>query len=292
MKGKILGAGAISGDDGKRYYYEENELKNAKEGQNIEGLEVDFEVIDGKAVGVFILNKPSFSSNFSSLNASFNASMTNLPNIDTKFVFLDFNAVKNFIFAPNIHSMKFFALLTLICYLITNLLAKSFVYGGGASAAFFYIFGILSLVLGLWVNYLLFQTSSDKKPLVYFISCVIVVAVMGILLKTLADSLMMSMFGGRLPYFKLTLIVLLFIAYAVLILLWYIRVGKITNEKFFMYSLYAQLASYACLIIMIIMLLCREEFGIWYDFAVICAIASSALLAVAWLKFREIHAIN
>ena len=89
---------------GKRYYYEENELKEKEEqitkgnkiigGQNIEGLEVDFEVIDGKAVGVFILNKPSFSSNFSSLNTSFNASMTNLPNIDTKFVFLDFNAVK------------------------------------------------------------------------------------------------------------------------------------------------------------------------------------------------------
>lgn len=39
MKGKILGAGAISGEDGLRYYYDENELKNAKKGQKLENCD-------------------------------------------------------------------------------------------------------------------------------------------------------------------------------------------------------------------------------------------------------------
>ncbi len=290
MKGKILGAGAISGDDGKRYYYNENELKNRKEGQNIEGLEVDFEVIEGKAVGVYITSKPSFSSNFN----TFNVSVANLPSIDTKFVFLDFNAIKTHIFAPHIHSIKFFAILTLACVLITNLLFESYIsqqHSGGAGAVFFYIFGILSLLFGLWVNYCLLQTSHDKKPLVYFTSCVIVSVIMGILLKTLVGDLMMSLFGGKPPYFKMAFICFLFITYALLTFLWFSRVGKVLNEKFFIYSLYVQLLGYLCLVIMAIMLLCQAEFMIWYDFALICNIASSALLTIAWLKFRTIHSI-
>ncbi len=54
MKGKILGVGAISGAGGSRYYYDENELKNVKDGQKIEGAEVDFDISqDGKAISIY-----------------------------------------------------------------------------------------------------------------------------------------------------------------------------------------------------------------------------------------------
>ena len=64
MKGKILGAGAISGEDGVRYYYDESELKNLKEGQKCEGCEVDFDIKNGKAVGVYITKGSGFNADF------------------------------------------------------------------------------------------------------------------------------------------------------------------------------------------------------------------------------------
>ncbi|WP_096014201.1 hypothetical protein [Campylobacter lanienae] len=57
MKGKILGAGAISGEDGNRYYYDEDAIKNLNENSKIEGLEVDFDIKDGKAVEIYIISK-------------------------------------------------------------------------------------------------------------------------------------------------------------------------------------------------------------------------------------------
>lgn len=61
MKGKILGAGIISGDDGNRYYYEDGEIKNLKDGTKLDGCEVDFDIREGKAVEIFI-TKSSFDS--------------------------------------------------------------------------------------------------------------------------------------------------------------------------------------------------------------------------------------
>lgn len=85
MKGRILGSGAISGDDGVRYYYDENELKNTKDGQNIEGCEVDFEIKDGKAVGVYITKSVGFNADFSKVGKSFEN--LNLPKFDSKIFF-------------------------------------------------------------------------------------------------------------------------------------------------------------------------------------------------------------
>lgn len=48
MQGKILGAGFINGDDGKRYHFGDNDIKNL-EGRDINklsGVKVDFEVAD------------------------------------------------------------------------------------------------------------------------------------------------------------------------------------------------------------------------------------------------------
>ena len=58
MKGKILADGVISGDDGNRYTYESNELKNSS---NISaGSEVDFQIKGGKAVDIYV-TKQAFS---------------------------------------------------------------------------------------------------------------------------------------------------------------------------------------------------------------------------------------
>ena len=55
MTGKILGQGAIRGEDGVRYYYDEGAIKNPQDAQNINGCEVDFEIENGKAVDIFII---------------------------------------------------------------------------------------------------------------------------------------------------------------------------------------------------------------------------------------------
>lgn len=57
MIGKILGAGAIRGEDGARYYYDEGEIKNLKDGQSLEGCEVDFDIKDGKAIAIYITSE-------------------------------------------------------------------------------------------------------------------------------------------------------------------------------------------------------------------------------------------
>lgn len=62
MTGKILGQGAIRGEDGVRYYYDEGAIKNLQDVQNINGCEVDFEIKNGKAVDIFIIKSGESSS--------------------------------------------------------------------------------------------------------------------------------------------------------------------------------------------------------------------------------------
>ncbi|WP_096019931.1 hypothetical protein [Campylobacter lanienae] len=117
MKGKILGAGAISGEDGNRYYYDEDAIKNLNENSKIEGLEVDFDIKDGKAVEIYIVSK-SFSPNFGSIGGSLQN--TNLPKIDSKYAFLDLNEAKNNILAVNIHPVKIFIILAILINAINS----------------------------------------------------------------------------------------------------------------------------------------------------------------------------
>lgn len=57
MKGKVLGLGVISGDDGKRYSFEVSDIKNLKDRnpESLENCEVDFEAIEGMAKEIFII---------------------------------------------------------------------------------------------------------------------------------------------------------------------------------------------------------------------------------------------
>lgn len=78
MKGKILGLGVISGDDGKRYSFELSDISNLGERnpQNLAGCEVDFEAgEDGKAKGIFITGG-SFNANLGELQGKLMATDT------------------------------------------------------------------------------------------------------------------------------------------------------------------------------------------------------------------------
>lgn len=60
MQGKILANGLISGNDGLRYTFKPEDVKNVPENSSIEaliGAEVDFEGRDGVASGVYITKK-------------------------------------------------------------------------------------------------------------------------------------------------------------------------------------------------------------------------------------------
>ncbi len=68
MTGKLLGAGAIRGDDGTRYYYDEGEIKNLKDEQKLEGCEVDFDIKDGKAIAIYITSESKAESSTNQTN--------------------------------------------------------------------------------------------------------------------------------------------------------------------------------------------------------------------------------
>lgn len=296
MRGKILGLGAISGYDGNRYYYDEGELKNAKEGQNIEGLEVDFEIIDGKAAQVFIINKASFLNNFS----SFNASMPDLPNIDTQFVFLNLNEAKAFILAPNIHSVKVFSLLTLICYFLSFIFSSHYFenLAKDASNAGFYIFSILTFFLGLWVNFCLFKLSNDKAPLKYFTINIIIAIIIYVLFDSIIHyfetAIYTSLLGSNIsvPYFRIILIFICLSAFFFVSFLWYRKLSALTDEKFFLWSFYTQILSQICLIIYMIVFFKMQDSLFWHDFAIILNILSTVLMVLVWLKFRKLEVKN
>ena len=71
MTGKLLGVGAIRGEDGARYYYDEGEIKNLKDGQKLEGCEVDFDIKDSKAIAIYITSDSKAESIASQTNQNY-----------------------------------------------------------------------------------------------------------------------------------------------------------------------------------------------------------------------------
>lgn len=80
MEGKILGAGVICGKDGKRYAFELNEVQNTQ-GKDIDEFidsEVDFEIVNEKAVSIYITEFKSISPN-SNANLGANSNANSSP---------------------------------------------------------------------------------------------------------------------------------------------------------------------------------------------------------------------
>ena len=107
MTGKILGQGAIRGDDGARYYYDEGAIKNPQEAQKINGCEVDFEIENGKAVDIFITK--SGESNVKSSNNQTKQSADDLTKVSNEQVIskeLNINNIKGFIFKGRVSNYR------------------------------------------------------------------------------------------------------------------------------------------------------------------------------------------
>ncbi|WP_096030360.1 MULTISPECIES: hypothetical protein [Campylobacter] len=294
MKGKILGAGAISGEDGNRYYYDEDAIKNLNENSKIEGLEVDFDIKDGKAVEIYIISK-SFSPNFGSIGGSLQN--TNLPKIDSKYAFLDLNEAKNNILAINIHPVKIFIIIAILINAINSYAAYP-----EFSGFFYYFFTVLSVVLMGWVSFCLSKLANSLALIKYYaymlISCVMVF----ICTKAFVENLIPTFYNNGFPYFSLIFGLIFLVVCIYMLFKWYKTLAYVTNEKYFIYSLYlgilAVITGIIELIIVInIMVSNVRRFPVsggtfMGDISMILSILSFVIFIVATLKFRDIKQDN
>lgn len=218
MKGKILGAGAISGEDGVRYYYDEKELKNLKEGQKLEGCEVDFDIKDGKAVGVYITKGGGFNADFGKISAKVGASLEKgtLPKFDSKHIFWDLNGAKANIFGANIHSVKLFLFLSIFCSLFSFLDFPA----------------ILSIIFMLWGTLYLGKLSGSYKPFKYSLFLL----VLGIVLVAFLVFIALDLQKMTVSYTKI-IFAAIFVAITIYVaFLWCKVLSTITKEKAFLIS--------------------------------------------------------
>lgn len=104
MNGKILGNGAISGNDGKRYHFEPSDIKNldGRDISQLSGQEVDFVAQDGKASEIFIIQSAGLNINTQNIRQIF--SSNNLTTVKTLvFISIALNILGNFSLHAQIH---------------------------------------------------------------------------------------------------------------------------------------------------------------------------------------------
>lgn len=287
MKGKILGAGAISSEDGVRYYYDENELKNAKEGQKIEGCEVDFDVKDGKAVAVYITKSAGFNADFSKMSANVSASFekVNLPSFDTKHVFWDLNEAKARLFKPNVHSVKFWLLLVCFLSLFSFLGVKT----PHIPQSISWVFGFLFIAILLWINFSLSVLNHSYKIFKFQILAVVFLFVASWLVVEAYTSYIYSL-ARHIPYVKISFAILFSLASLFSLFKWFLTLSQMTEQKAYLWSLYAYLG---LIILGFILAYFNASTFLkavdWVrDFSIFAYLAFMALFVLATLRFREI----
>lgn len=229
MKGKILGAGAISGEDGVRYYYDEKELKNLKEGQKLEGCEVDFDIKDGKAVGVYITKGGGFNADFGKVGANVSASLEkmNLPKFDSKHIFWDLNEARANLIGANMHSVKFWFLAGTL-FAVFGVFVGMANRGSSSSADFWLL--LVSFVFILWGSFCLGKPSGSYKPFKYQLLFLVLFFVSLIFFAFIEDDIL----RGNTPYIKI-IFAAIFAAITIYVaFLWCKALSTITKEKVFL----------------------------------------------------------
>lgn len=253
MKGKILGAGAISGADGERYYYDDGEIKNIREGQRIDGCEVDFDIKDGKAINIYITK------------ASFNVddATQKLPSSDLQSIKL-----KVFIMIGLFVLAIIFSTIPFVNLVFTPLL--------GIAVIVVYIFVVLGLHRASQSTTLLknWLISFGVYILGFiFIGIGVIVGEVSILGGTMNGEGIFAGFGiGVALIFVLGFLVMLSSWYFTY--LYYKEVAYITNEPCFMYYFWCALVGSATAFIFI---------------GGLILIASAVLWIMAWVKAQEIR---
>ncbi len=221
MKGKILGAGAISAEDGGRYYYDEGAIKNLKDGQRLEGCEVDFDIKDGKAIDIYV----------------------------TKGTFNVNDATQNLL-STDLQSIKIKAFIALGCCVLMIIPILGVIFG--LAALVLYILVVLGLhkasqSTSLLKNWLLSMA-------VYFLGAIIIFVSVGSGLLSVG-----ALMGGYNYFSGLGMMSILgaLLGFIVTLSSWYFsylyykEVAYITNEPFFMYYFWCALAGTITLFIFI-----------------------------------------
>ena len=279
MKGKILGAGAISGEDGVRYYYDEKELKNLKEGQKLEGCEVDFDIKDGKAVGVYIIKGGGFNADFSKVGASLEN--VNLPSFNSQHIFWDLNEAKANLIGANMHSAKLWFLVAMAFSVIAT-------FAGSTTAGNLSAF--ISFISILWSSVCLGKLSGSYKPLKYQLLFSALFTVLIFLFVAVLEDLTLS-YNQNIPYVKLIFCILLALIALFVVFLWCKSLANITNEKIFLLSFVAFVLGLIFAGVEIQQTAGKDGHSFAFYFAVVCYAGFFGLFTYAILKFREIRQI-
>ena len=305
MKGKILGAGAISGEDGVRYYYDESELKNLKEGQKCEGCEVDFEVKDGKAVGVYITKGNGFGADFGKVGSNVSASLEklNLPRFEGK-IFWDLNEAKSNILRANMHSAKLWMLLITILSLM-NAIKLGMDDGSqfNLSDAYSWVSGVAGTAMFLWASYCLSVLSNPYKLFKFTLIALVSFWIFMWLCDELFIALFMTgldyAFSGRgsVPIFK----IIFFIVFGVITLRYTLKsfklLSQITEQRAYMWALYVSIAVAIIGVGVYLIEMSGERPRVGHaietilNFINLTYISFAALFAWATLRFRVIKAV-
>lgn len=251
MKGKILGEGAISGSDGKRYTYQNSDVANLGERnpKQLTGCEVDFEVDgEGKAKAIYITNQPF------GIDAK-NLVSTELPSIKLK---------------------AFIALGLHVAGCIFMLIPVVGVFFGC-------IFGLASIILMLLMVLGIRNTSGSKSILLNWIlmKCIAVVGwiILAISVGGAVMGMIFSGFGGGGSIGTLGIIGCVFgviIALSAFYFMWqfYKELAFITNEQMFLYAFYCYLAGAITMVIFI---------------GFLFYIAGFVLYVIAWVQTKELQ---
>lgn len=294
MKGKILGAGAISAVDGGRYYYDEGEIKNAKDGQKIEGCEVDFDIKDGKAVMIYITKGSGFSANFGGGGTTTSA---NLPKFDMPHIFLDLGCGVANLFKVNMHSAKiWFLVLALLNIFVAFTIAPSGNGTEGFVKVMFWIISIFSIALAFWVSFCMGTMSQNYKLLLYLAILLVSSIIFAVLLGKILTAYMFALFGmAKTPYIKITFaiifaVVMLFCSFKYLSLL-----SRITAERAYLWSFFAAIGLTILEVVILFAAYNKRNPLDTLDTMQVCNViiyfVSMGLFVWATLRFREIKSV-
>ncbi|TKX29620.1 hypothetical protein CQA38_02265 [Campylobacter sp. MIT 12-5580] len=256
MQGKILGAGAIRGDDGKRYSFKLEEVKNlnGKSEEQLVGAVVDFEIENDEAKAIFITQ--------SALLAGVNLDFANF----------DMKAINgSFISSDDINAVKFRAILGIVCGIFSVIPFVGWLFS--IAGIVFMILAILSVC----------KLTQDKKLLIFYIASAVLLFFGALGVAYTYTALFFALAFGTIAggvMFMFILGVLFIIAGLVLKFFYYKMLANVTNEPFFIYAFIA--------LVVASLLQIPQNALFWLGYLV--AIVAVVLEIIAWLKFKEIKA--
>ena len=266
MKGKILGLGAISGDDGNRYTFEISDVANleGRSVENLTGCEVDFEVSEKVAKNIFITG-----------------GSINMANIQGQLMANDTQSIR----------FKFLLAIGLdvggsIIYMIPLL--------GWLLGPIMWIAGFVLFVLAVLGTSRVSESKSlFKNFVIFFLAFLALMTFVFISTFTLlvsssslaSSALVMFMRGSYVNALSLTGIVLMLIAFItfVVVMVFALKFARelafVTRQKILLWATYLDL--FAMLIVVIPIL----GWVLW----IICQIATFIMLIVGFYQMREIR---